>query len=140
MKSKQKCARIPTIGQNDVLKEDKKAMNNLPTSKGFVNSKEVTILRDTGCSGAVVRKDLVNERQFTGKTCQYMSIDKTITSAPVAEVYVQSPVYTGLLKALRMEDPLCDVIIGNFKLSNSLVTCCMVVISMPKQQRLNLKG
>ena len=113
IKKKQKCARIPTIGQNEVLIEDRKVLKYLPTSKGFVNNKEVTILRDTGCSGAVIKKDLVDGKQFTGKTCQYISVDKTIRSAPVAEVYVQSSVYTGMLKALCMEDPLCDVIIGN---------------------------
>ena len=113
VKRKQECARIPTIGNNDLLQEDRKVLRNLPTSKGFINNQEVTILRDTGCSGAVVRKGLVDSNQLTGKTCQYVSVDKTIRSAPMAEVYIRSPVYTGMLKALCMEDPLCDVIIGN---------------------------
>ena len=86
------CACVPKIGDHNVLSEDKKVLNNLPTSKEYVNNQEVTVLRDTGCSGAVVRKSLWEENQMTGTTCQYVSVVKTIRSAPVAEVYIQSPV------------------------------------------------
>ena len=55
----------------------------------------------------------MEENQITGTTCLYVPVDKTIRSAPVAEVYIQSPVYTGVIKALCMGDALCDIIIGN---------------------------
>ena len=39
----------PSIKKND----------NLPVTKGHVAGRSVDVLRDTGCSGVVVRKDLV---------------------------------------------------------------------------------
>ena len=36
----------------------------LPTAVGTVNGKEV---RDTGCTGVVVRRDLVSDEQMLGK-------------------------------------------------------------------------
>ena len=38
----------------------------MPVVKGRVGEKTVDVLRDTGCSGVVVKKDLVGEDQFTG--------------------------------------------------------------------------
>ena len=40
---------------------------NLPTSKAMLNGHEVEALRDTGCSGVVVRSEFVNPDQFTGQ-------------------------------------------------------------------------
>ena len=33
----------------------------MPISAGYVEGKPVTVLRDTGCSGIVVRKSMVSE-------------------------------------------------------------------------------
>ena len=38
--------------------------SRLPTAVGTVNGKEV---RDTGCTGVVVRRDLVSDEQMLGK-------------------------------------------------------------------------
>ena len=38
----------------------------MPVMKGRVGENSVDVLRDTGCSGIVVKKDLVSENQFTG--------------------------------------------------------------------------
>ena len=38
----------------------------MPVVKGRVGEKSVDILRDTGCSGIVVKRDLASEDQFTG--------------------------------------------------------------------------
>ena len=38
----------------------------MPVVKGRVGEKTVDVLRDTGCSGIVVKKDLVGKDQFTG--------------------------------------------------------------------------
>ena len=40
--------------------------SKMPVVKGRVEEKSVDVLRDTGCSGIVVKKDLVSEYQFTG--------------------------------------------------------------------------
>ena len=37
----------------------------MPVSSGFVEGKPVTVLRDTGCSGIVVRRDCLHENCLT---------------------------------------------------------------------------
>jgi hypothetical protein len=54
---------LPCVGGSSVPSEI-----NMPVVKGSVRDKLVTVLRDTGCSGAVIRKDLVREDQLTGTT------------------------------------------------------------------------
>ena len=41
--------------------------NNLPVSEGYVGDKKVTVLRDTGCTSAVVCRSLVTMDQMTDK-------------------------------------------------------------------------
>ena len=50
----------------------------------------VSILRDTGCSSVVVRRDQVKDEQFTGKIQKCVLIDGTVSS----------PYYTGNADAL----------------------------------------
>ena len=38
----------------------------MPFSAGYVEGTPVTVLRDTGCSGIVVRKSMVSEDRFIG--------------------------------------------------------------------------
>ena len=40
--------------------------SKIPVVKVRVGAKTVDVLKDTGCSGVVVKKDLVGEDQFTG--------------------------------------------------------------------------
>ena len=40
--------------------------SKMPVVKGRVGENSVDVLRDTGCSGIVVKKDLLSEDQFTG--------------------------------------------------------------------------
>ena len=40
--------------------------SKMPVVKGRVGENPVDVLRDTCCSGIVVKKDLVSEDQFTG--------------------------------------------------------------------------
>ena len=107
--------RMPVIGSSCLLPEDKLAFHNLPLEKGTVNGKVVSVLRDTGCTSVIVKKDLVTSKQFTGQKRAYISVDKTVRSVPIAEIYIDTPFYTGTVKALCLEDPVCDLIIGNVK-------------------------
>ena len=40
--------------------------DNLPVLSGKVGGKKVEVLRDTGCSGVIIRRELVDEADFTG--------------------------------------------------------------------------
>ena len=56
--------------------------SKMPVVKGRVGEKPVNVLRDTGCSGIVVKRDLVSEGQFLGKFNVMMLIDNTARKVP----------------------------------------------------------
>ena len=85
----------------------------MPTCKGLVSGTEVSVLRDTGCSSAVVRSELVSKEQLTGKTQRCILIDGTKREFPLAVVHVDTPFFTGKVEALCMDNPVYDLIIGN---------------------------
>ena len=86
---------------------------NMPVSKGFVGDKPVDVLRDTGCSGVVVQKALVNQKQYTGKVQRCAFIDGSVHTFPIAEVYLDTPYYKGHVSAVVIENPLYPLIVGN---------------------------
>ena len=86
---------------------------SMPVVQGVLNGKLVTVLRDTGCSSAVGRKELVKDEQLTGRIQRCILIDGTFRSAPVAEILVDSPYLKGRIEALCMSQPTYDLILGN---------------------------
>ena len=102
--------RCPTIGSTKLLVEDSQSMKNLPTARGKLNGNDVTVLRDTGCTGAVVKRSLVEEDQLLNYKCSYISIDRMMKPVQVARVYIVSPIYTGYFEALCVEDPLVTLL------------------------------
>ena len=86
--------------------------DNLPVLSGKVKGKKVEVLRDTGCSGAIARRELLDETDFTGEMGHIMTVDCTIKRAPMAKVEVDTPFYVGTVEALCLRDPLFDLIIG----------------------------
>ena len=87
----------------------------MPTCKGIVSNTVVSVLRDTGCSTAVVRSELVDPEELTGETRTCVLIDGTEKKFPLAVVYVDSPFYKGQVEALCIDNPVYDLIIGNVK-------------------------
>ena len=65
---------IPVVA--DACKVARKG--NMPVTTGKVNGKSVSVLRDTGCSTIVVKRDLVEDSQLTGKETSCVLIDWTI--------------------------------------------------------------
>ena len=87
----------------------------MPTCKGFILNSEVSVLRDTGCSKAVVRSELVSKEQFTGCEQTCILIDGTVRKFPIAKIVVDTPFYQGQTEALCMDNPVYDIIIGNIE-------------------------
>ena len=58
--------------------------------KGRVAGKPVNVLRDTGCCGIVVKKNLVTEKQYTGDFSFMLLIDNTVKKAPIARITVDT--------------------------------------------------
>ena len=87
--------------------------DNLPVFSGEVGGKKMEVLRDTGCSGVIIRRELVDEADFTGKMGHIMTVDRTFKRAPMAKVEVDTLFYVGTVEALCLQDPFFDLIIGN---------------------------
>jgi len=86
-------------------------LDNMPVAEGLVNGKKVSVLRDSGCPSAVVKRELVDSLSGKVQTC--VLVDGTIRKFPVATVFIETPFYTGEIEALCAEYPVYDLIIGN---------------------------
>ena len=91
---------------------------SMPVRKGVVGNQPVTVLRDTGCSTVVVRRDIVDDEKLTGRIQPCILLDGTVRRVPVARVHVDTPFFIGEVEALCMDNPLYDVIIGNITGAN----------------------
>ncbi|XP_074662740.1 uncharacterized protein LOC141915195 [Tubulanus polymorphus] len=87
--------------------------SNLPLSKGKVGNFTVVMLRDSGCSGVVVSRRLVDASQFTNETQEFICVDSRVIRAPVARIHVDTPYYTGECDAWVIDSPSYELIIGN---------------------------
>ncbi|XP_033730041.1 uncharacterized protein LOC117319318 [Pecten maximus] len=105
-----KCPNRGTKGKSMAIQSPEPS---LPVKSGLLGDCKVSVLRDTGCSGIVVRSNLVGKSQYLGynKTCKLA--DGTELTLPVAEVYICSPFFTGKAEVWLMENPVYDVLIGN---------------------------
>ena len=77
---------------------------------------EVTVLQDTGCSGAVVKAQFVEKEQYFGKD-GYMMKNKTIRKAALARIMVDTPFYKRDIQAVCLADSIYYLIIGNIPLA-----------------------
>ena len=87
--------------------------SKMPVVKGGVGEKSVDVLRDTGCSEIVVKRDLVSEDQLTGDFNVMLLIDNTARKVPIAEIDVDTPYLKGQVEAQYLPDAIYDLIIGN---------------------------
>ncbi|CAG2198487.1 unnamed protein product [Mytilus edulis] len=82
-------------------------------AKGKLGNRVVTVLRDTGCNGVVIKKSLVSIDCFLDDYQTCVLADGSSVKVPIAIITIDSPYYQGEVKAWCMEQPLYDVIIGN---------------------------
>lgn len=85
----------------------------MPVQMGYVGGNLIKVLRDTGCSGVVVKRDLVTDDQLTGEVQRCVLIDGTVRNVEEASIYVDTPYFTGNVKAFCMKEPVYDLILGN---------------------------
>ena len=78
----------------------------MPTCKGILKGKLVTVLRDSGCTCAVVKRDCVPKEKLLGFEETFVLIDGTIM--PSCKVQLDTPYYPGKIKALCMQEPAYD--------------------------------
>jgi len=85
----------------------------MPIADVLLENKPVQVLRDTGCSAVIVRGSLVSGTKLTRQEARCVLIDGSTRRAPVAQVFLDTPYFTGVIDAVCMKDPLYDVIVGN---------------------------
>ena len=89
--------------------------SRLPTAVGTVNDKEVRVLRDTGCTGVVVRRSLVSDGQMLNKQSGVTLINNYKQRCPMARINIDCPFFRGTTDALCIDDPAHDLVIGNIE-------------------------
>ncbi|XP_072174277.1 uncharacterized protein [Diadema setosum] len=85
----------------------------MPVAEGRVNGASVRVLRDSGCSTAVIRSELVRPEQMTDEWRTCVLIDGTTRRFPVARVSVDTPYFVGTLDVMCMNNPVYPLILGN---------------------------
>ena len=89
--------------------------SRLPTAIGTVNGKEIRVLRDTGCTGVVVRRSLVSDGQMLNKQSGVTLINNYNQRCPMARINIDCPFFRGSTDALCIDDPAHDLVIGNIE-------------------------
>ena len=91
--------------------------SKMPVVEGQVNggTNLVSVLRDTGCSGTVIKRSLCKDSALTGEVKPCLMINGQVIRVPVAEIQVHTPYFSGDIKAMVMENPFHDLVIGNLK-------------------------
>ena len=79
--------------------------NKLRVTQGYLGTVKVNVLRDSGCSSAAVRGDLVKPEQMTGKVCICKLFDSSLRQYPMARIEVDTPYYVGKLEAMVVKKP-----------------------------------
>lgn len=104
--------KIPVV--NAVMKaRPEYLVEGMPVLTGKVAGKTVSVLRDTGSSTVIVKRDLVRDDEFTGDERPVYLVDGTVRLLPEARVQVETPYLSGSVTALCMENPLYELIVGN---------------------------
>ncbi|XP_067939845.1 LOW QUALITY PROTEIN: uncharacterized protein [Watersipora subatra] len=90
-----------------------KMENGVNLVGGYVNGKQVEMIRDTGCTTVVVKKSLVKADQYTGEEGYLRMADNTARKLPFAKISIDTPFYQGDITAMVIETPIHDLMLGN---------------------------
>ena len=72
-------------------------------------------MRDTGCTGVVVRRSLVSDDQMLNKQSGVTLINNYKQRCSVALINNDSPFFRGTTDELCIDDPAHDLVIGNIE-------------------------
>ena len=64
--------------------------DTIKTVQGMLGQKIVNVLRDTGCTGVIVKQLLVPESAFTGNSHTCMMVDRSTLELSEAKVYLNT--------------------------------------------------
>src|SRR6218665_3913914 len=105
---KKEFANVFTESQVDLLK-----IENLQLAQGKVFGIPVNVLRNTGCTTVLVKKQFVPGCAFIGLKKSLVLLDGTSRQTPIARVCIESPFFSDTIEALCVDNCICDVVLGN---------------------------
>ena len=120
-------------GQMEVMKSgmclDVDEKDKLQLVNGKVGERCVEVLRDTGCTGVLIKRDLVNQQELTGEKGYVTTFDKTLLKRHrLPKLRYDTPYYVGEVEVLCVQKPVADLIIGNITGARQsgceMETCC----------------
>ena len=85
------------------------SLSEMSTVQCFVGEKPQIVLRDTGCSGVIVSKDLAPESAYTGRSQTMVMVDYSSRVVPEVKVSIDTPYYKGEVLALCLEKTISRV-------------------------------
>ena len=80
--------------------------DELPCTSGFVGDSKVVVMRDTGCSSVIVKRDLVSDSKITGNQAYVRAFDGTVRKYPMVKVDVDTPYFVGKVEAICVPEPV----------------------------------
>ena len=75
-----------------------------------LGERSVDVLGNTGCSGIVVKRDLVSENQLTGDVNVMLLIDNMARKVPIAKIDIDTPYLKGQVEGQCLPDAVHDLI------------------------------
>ena len=85
----------------------------MPVVRGKIGTKSVDVLRDTGCSGVIVKQQHVTDDRYSGRVGLMQTVDNSVIRVPIANVQIDSTYLSGQVQALCPQDAVYDVKVGN---------------------------
>jgi len=80
--------------------------------------------RETQVQPGVAKQSLVDAEQWTGNHELCVLIDGVVKRFPTAFVKINMPYHKGTVKALCMENPVQELIVGNISGATGVEECC----------------
>ena len=96
---------VPIVSGSCVVQRESLG-NHKVVSNGYVGPFEVQVLRDSGCTGAAVKEDLVRLGQWTGRSRVCKMFDSTHRVFRTANITADTRYYTGKLEAMVVKNPI----------------------------------
>ena len=81
--------------------------------RGKIGCMSVDVLRDTGCSGVIVKQTFVDKGEYLNKHGHLQMVHNSLKKVSIARVDFDTSYYTGSVEALCLPDALYDFIIRN---------------------------
>jgi len=94
-------------------------LTKMPTAEGKLFNKSINVLRDTGCSTVVVRRDLVLDECLTGETAMCGLIDGTVRRNPLTGIAVDTRFLKGTVTATCMSNTLTTCMSNTLRLQDT---------------------